>query len=467
MKTILDFKPILFFLIVLSFTSCEELVQIDTPNYQITSEVVFSDIETARSAVQGIYNELFNTAFSNGGTNSVTVISGLSADELKSLRPTDRSYMDFYENEIQTTNTRNLNLWSSAYKIIYMSNSLLDGISNSTGIEAVSLAELKGEAKFTRAFSYFYLVNLYGEVPLILTKDYRENALADSNTKQEIYEQIINDLQEAVELLPQSYRNQDRINVNQSVAKALLARVQLYLKNWEEAELLSTQVISQTDTYEILEDLDQVFLANSREAIWQISPAGRGGSLTQTKEGAAFIFHPFISSLTHVALTDDLVNSFDLEDQRQSKWIGFHSRSENYHAFKYKDRNSSDNLTEYSMVIRLSEMYLIRAEARLMQSNLPGAIADLDVIKARAGLPIISEFRPNMDGEELMDEVIEERRKELFTEWGHRWLDLKRTERSDAVLAPIKPDWEATDRLYPIPAEERMKNPNLNQNPGY
>lgn len=467
MKTILDFKPILFLLIICCVTSCEELVEIDAPNHQITSEVVFNDEQTARSAMQGIYNELFNTSFSNGGTRSVSVVTGLSADELKSLRPTDRSYMDFYENEIQPTNARNLNLWSSAYKIIYMANSLLEGISNSEEIETDSLAQLEGEAKFVRAFTYFYLVNLYGEIPLILTKDYRENALAGSNTETEVYEQIRNDLQEAIELLPLTYRNQDRININQSAAKSLLARVQLYLGNWEKAEILSTQVISQTGTYEILEDLNQVFLVNSKEAIWQISPAGRGGSLTQTREGSTFIFHSFISSLTHVALTEKLLNSFEPEDLRLSHWINFHSRSGNYYAYKYKDRNSTDNLTEYSMVIRLSELYLIRAEARLKQENLPGAIADLDVIKARSGLPILAESRPEIEEEALMDEIMLERRKELFTEWGHRWLDLKRTEKTDEVLASYKPGWQATDVLYPIPAEERMKNPNLNQNPGY
>ncbi|MGM0934584.1 MAG: RagB/SusD family nutrient uptake outer membrane protein [Bacteroidota bacterium] len=467
MKTILDFRPVLFLLIICCITSCEELVEIDAPNHQITSEVVFNDEQTARSAMQGIYNELFNTSFSSGGTSSVSVISGLSADELQSLRPTDRSYMDFYENEIQPTNSRNLNLWSSTYKMIYMTNALLEGISNSEVIEESTLIQLEGEAKFVRAFTYFYLVNLYGEVPLILTKDYRENSLAQSSTKEELYEQIINDLEDAIELLPLSYKSEDRVNVNQSVAKSLLARVHIYLKNWEEAEILSTQVISQTDTYEILDDLNQVFLANSREAIWQISPLGRGGSLTQPREGSTFIFHPFISSLTHVALTENLVNSFETEDLRQSHWIGFHNRSGNYYAHKYKDRNSTDNLTEYSMVIRLSELYLIRAEARLKQENLSGAIADLDVIKARAGLSTIAESRPEIEETELMDEIMEERRNELFTEWGHRWLDLKRTEKANEVLGSLKPDWEATDVLYPIPAEERMKNPNLNQNPGY
>ena len=78
------------------------------------------------------------------------------------------------------------------------------------------------------------------------------------------------------------------------------------------------------------------------------------------------------------------------------------------------------------MVMRLAEQFLIRAEARAMQGDLEGAIADLDMIRGRAGLPLIADINAGISKEELLTSILEQRKKELFTEWGHRWLDIKR-----------------------------------------
>jgi hypothetical protein len=119
------------------------------------------------------------------------------------------------------------------------------------------------------------------------------------------------------------------------------------------------------------------------------------------------------------------------------------------------------------MVLRLAEQYLIRAEARAMQGKLPGAISDVDRIKVRAGLLPIAEIDPGIGREALLEVIMEERKKEFFAEWGHRWFDLKRTATAMEVLQPIKGQWKNTSLLYPVPEEERMKNPNLDQNEGY
>src|SRR5690606_40581539 len=108
---------------------------------------------------------------------------------------------------------------------------------------------------------------------------------------------------------------------------------------------------------------------------------------------------------------------------------------------------------------RFAEQYLIRAEARAMQGKLSGAIADVDKIRQRAGLELISDTNPAIDKEALLNIIFQERKLELFSEWGHRWFDLKRTGRASAVLSSIKPQWQDTDILYPVPEEERSKNP--------
>ena len=119
---------------------------------------------------------------------------------------------------------------------------------------------------------------------------------------------------------------------------------------------------------------------------------------------------------------------------------------------------------ENSVILRLSEIYLIRAEARLMQGNTGNAKEDLNIIRRRAGL---IDNSSNIQSE-IADAILKERRVELFLEYGNRWFDLKRTQRADAVLGAFKPgDWQSTDALYPIPLDEIRKAPQLTQNQGY
>ncbi len=122
-----------------------------------------------------------------------------------------------------------------------------------------------------------------------------------------------------------------------------------------------------------------------------------------------------------------------LDDKRLANWTGFRKLSSGatvYFPYKYKVRtNTSGALTEYSMVMRLAEQFLIRAEARIQQDKLDDGRADLDSVRIRAGLlplPV------NLDKDALLLAVEQERKVELFVEWGHRWFDLKRTGRADA-----------------------------------
>lgn len=467
MKTSKYMRQVITIITCSFMTSCEDFVEVEAPDHKIVSEVVFSRDETAISAMLGIYNQLIETSFSQGGRGSVTVLASVSSDVLMPFRDTNLTRLEFEQNEIFPNNSSNFSLWSSAYNMIYMANSLLEGVKNSEQLTEEVSFRLEGEAKFIRGFTYFYLVNLYGEVPLLLTTDYEVNALASQNSEEEVYQQIIEDLEDAIDFLRPEYIDGERTYVNRFVAIALMARVYLYKQQWEQAEILSSQVIAQTNQYELLENLDEVFLANSKEAIWQISPVGRAGSFSYTYEGNTFIINPILPALSSVKLEVDFVNSFETIDNRMSHWIGYHEGVDSYYAYKYKDRSSRDNITEYSMVFRLAEQYLIRAEARVMQGNLSEAITDVDKIRDRAGLELLANINPEINKEALLDSIMEERKKEFFTEWGHRWLDLKRTGKAAEVLGTDNPLWQDTDVLYPIPEEERMKNPNLGQNPGY
>jgi hypothetical protein len=114
-------------------------------------------------------------------------------------------------------------------------------------------------------------------------------------------------------------------------------------------------------------------------------------------------------------------------------------------------------------VLRLNELYLVRAEARAKQANLAGGLTDLNIIRSRAGLANATAATQ----ESLINLIMHERQVELFCEHGLRWLDLKRTGTVDAVIGAIKPTYKPFQKLYPIPIGEMQKNPSLTQNQDY
>lgn len=449
--------------VLLSTNSCEKLVAIDTPTDKLISEEVFRSEETAISAMNGIYNQLYQASFSNGSRSSITVLSGLSSDNVQLLNTNNLNLLEFDEHEVTPENIENQEIWNSAHNIIYLCNSFIEGISSTATVDESVALQLESEARFVRAFTYFYLVNLYKQVPLVLTTNYQENELQNQADPKDIYNQIISDLEFAITHLETAYRDGERIYANKSVSEALLARVYLFLEEWTLAEEYSNKVIEEAGTYELLPNLEDVFLKNSREAIWQISPIGGGGIASNTNDGNMFIIDPVFSFLATFKLNEELVGIFDEQDLRFQNWIGYNEGKNAWFAHKYKIQFSSEfPIQEYSMVLRLAEQYLIRAESRLRIGKTEEALSDINSIRTRAGLDMLSQ-ETDVD---LLQEILTQRRKELFTEWGHRWLDLKRTGNLEEFFSS-EITWELTDKFYPIPAEELIKNPNLLQNEGY
>jgi hypothetical protein len=137
-----------------------------------------------------------------------------------------------------------------------------------------------------------------------------------------------------------------------------------------------------------------------------------------------------------------------------------------YFPFKYKVQSGSQ-VTEYSMVLRMAEQYLIRAEARARLNKISLAQDDINMLRIRAALPNII----IADQQGLLKSLWHEKQIELFSEWGHRWLDLKRTGEIDSVMKIVCPqkqaDWKSFQQLYPLPQTERDNDVNLTQNPGY
>lgn len=459
----------IFLLVLIAFmlVECKKSLHVPPPADQLIGSTVFENEGTALAAMVGIYHRMVqDNGLASGSFGSISYIGGLTSDEL-SIH-SGMLEQQFYRNEILSDNsTMSGHLWNKAYQYIYSSNAIIEGIMKSEKLTAEAKNQLDGEARFLRSFLHFYLVNLWGDVPVVATTDYRKNSDATRAPESDVYKFIENDLLEAISQLPNNYvsgvsdLSEERIRPSAYSARALLARIYLYLSRWEEAAENASEVINQEAIYH-LSELPGVFLKNNKEAIWQLSSPG---NVINAPDAQIYIIEEgnVPSSGT---INPFLLNSFEEGDQRRIWWIDSVVSGGVTYFFPFKYKVFSDPDTkEYTTIMRLAEQYLIRAEARAHLGNLSGAIDDVNVIRNRAGLPSLP---GTLDLDQILKAVMQERRVELFTEWGHRWFDLKRTGQIDSVMLAEKPDtWQATDALFPLPMTETLINPRLTQNPGY
>lgn len=448
-------KYYLFFLLIL-LTNCKKFLDVDPPNDRLETSAVFADSTSAAHAIIAIYSQLVAGNLGLLGQKSVT--TGCAADELY-YTGTQDFFTNFEENNLQINNLLLNTIWTDLYVQIYRANAAYEGVDASEGIIPSAKAKLKAEVLFIRAFCYFYLVNYWGEVPLITSTIYQTNAIQARTAVTEVYQQIIKDLIVAQADLPESYPTADRGRPNKWAATALLARVYLYNKDYTNAAALATNIIDQSGSY-ALTDVNLVFKKESTETIWQIVPVT---GYSNSWDGAYLI--PYPGQDPNFIIRDSLINSFESADKRKSNWTNTATINNiNYsYPYKYQVLESSD-ITECEIVFRLAEIYLIRAEAEIAAGSLSAGAADINIIRSRAGLTSIS-----IDSKENGLKALEtERIHELFAEWGHRWLDLKRWNTADHVLSLIKGNnWQTTDVLWPIPAQQILLNKNLTQNNGY
>jgi hypothetical protein len=446
----------LLFLLMLS--GCQKFVQIPASPDSIISSQLFSDSVDAVAALTGIYIAVMKNSNSlNAGNGDMTLYPGMAADELNAPYP--GSDAEFINNNITLTNQAIEGIWSSSYNFIYEANACIEGVAASSTLSQSLKNRITGEAKFFRSFFLLNLTNVFGGVPLVQTSDYKVTAKLGRTSVPDVYTALIADLQSADSLLSAGTVSVSPVHISRYAVEALLARVYLYNSNWDKAEQYANKVIN--GGYTLPNNLDSVFLNGSSEAILQILPTYAGD---ETVEGNYFVPYSFTFAPNYM-LADQLINAFEPGDLRKDHWTSSFVAGNTYVIpYKYKlrsDYTSTAPPSEAYMWLRLGEQYLIRAEARAQQGNTAGAIADLDVLRTRAGLSGATASTQA----DVLKAVQHERQVELFCEWGHRWIDLKRTNTIEAVLGTEKPGWKSTDALFPIPNNEINTNPFLTPNP--
>jgi hypothetical protein len=455
MKTKSYFWFIATMLIILTGISCEKIIEVPPSKSLVESKVVFENEQLATAALMGAYHTL-------GTVNTRMKYLSLYADEYSysSITP---GIVQFKNSTLLADNNDISTLWRDFYSVIYQCNALLEGLQNSAGIHTAEKNTLAAEAKFLRAFSYLYLVNLFDRVPVLLTTDVSKNRSEPQSEANQVYVQIIKDLSEAKEILSLTYHGGGKVRANKAAATALLARVYLYQGKWDKAIIESGHLIS-SETYLPLPTLANVFKANSKEAIlqfWVINGFLSDASTYIPSSATVMPTYP---------ITDMLYQAFTQDDQRKIQWIGTNQvttsgiTKANHYPYKYKNRLVNASSPEYIMALRLTEQYLIRAEAYAQLNQTDQAIADINVIRVRASMsPITSHLLKD----DCLIEIHQQRRLELFGEWAHRFIDLKRAGQIDVVMEAEKPTWKSTAKLLPIPTTEITYNKNLIQNENY
>lgn len=440
---------------------CSKFTDVDLPQDQITRELVFKDEGLANSAMAGVYRSLESSGFLAGTSTGAPAILSTYTDELESFAPVGSDFSQFYNMTHNAVTASIKDLWTVSYNQVYNVNSIIEGLERSTQLNESFKLGLRGEALFVRALIHLQLSNVYGNIPYITGTSYSDNSKVGRETQSVVYDKVKSDLLQAAFDLPSTLPKGSRVKVSQMAAYALLARLAYYRNEWDDAVRYSNIVLF-TSGYEMEESIDRTFVKDSSSAIWQLMPYD---NTYNTNEGNFYIL--LTAPPATAALSPALVNSFEIGDLRREKWIGEIQDSDNktyYFPFKYKQATVSDATLEYSVILRVEELYLIRAEAYVRQGQITLGLADLNRLRQRVNLPPID----INNEDQLLTYVSDERRKELFTESGHRFNDLKHFGVLDQTMSAVKPNWKSNFRWWPVPESELLLNPNLRpQNEGY
>jgi hypothetical protein len=375
-----------------------------------------------------------------------------------------------------TTNGVFRKTWIDSYVTIQAANIVLNRIDGIADMDAATKDVRKGEVKFIRALVYYNLVNLYGGIPLVLQEtsnptDYFGQGRA---SVQEIFNQIIIDLNEASSSLPES---NDIGRANKAAALLLLAKAHLTVGNAAEAETALRVVTGYTfiNTYADLFGIDN---ENNAGSIFEVQfQSGINGGEEGSKFASKFNSQKNPGSKGNNIITQDLLDSFEAGDLRRNEIIQDPLDPSVYISTKYIDntRTLVDDGDNNVIVFRYADAVLSLAEAL----NLKGYVADgeafdlINSIRTRAGLPNLTAIAIT-NQQKFTEALLKERRHEFFYE-NHRWFDLKRLGNPVQIMNSHFADFvglnitiDANDLLLPIPLDQLNSDPgSMEQNPGY
>ncbi|HUS86343.1 MAG TPA: RagB/SusD family nutrient uptake outer membrane protein [Bacteroidales bacterium] len=465
-------KNIIYFFIVAAilFAACEKILE-KSPPLQLDNEQVLTDYNLLLQATNAAYSPLYSANWYGRAHLVVPDLMGNNAKQ--SPRSSGRFQQTYNWNY---TPGDNVGLWTTAYDVIARANNVLEYVDNidQEGITQVMKDQVKGECLFLRALGHWDLVRLFAQpytyqggntpgVPIIRKTEIAEPA---RETVKDVYELlIVPDLLEAISLLGDPDRgNNPKAFANKEAAQAILAKVYLYMGRWADAATYATSVITSGKF--------TLYTAANYTTVWSTPAATEVifliyGNNTESNfpswDEVGYIYNP--TGYGDVCASNELRNLFDPADVRRQMFKSDPLYPAYFWPTKFPGKGGDTRVNDIS-VIRLSEMYLIRAEAVLNGAS-GDALADYNMIRTNRGLGAAA----SVD----LDDIYLERRLELCFE-GNRLWDLSRTGRSlerdnedNKITIAENEDIAFPDYKWalPIPIVEMQANDNMVQNAGY
>ncbi len=448
---------ILFFA-CLFVMSCEDQINL-TPAQSLNTDEALADLDGLETAINGAYNSLQSVGYYGREFYVLPEIEGNLA--YLTLANSNR-FISAYTYTWTVQNGDIADVWNIAYRTILRANNVLDKIDALEG-DATRKDQIKGEALAMRALCHFDLVKFFAKpyatgnpssdlgVPIATTSTLEE---LPRNSVKEVYDQVIADFNAAGALLTGTDKNR----FSADAVDALLARVYLYQNDYANAESQASKLIAK---YSLGSDFNEMFSsATSGEDIFTLQFLS---TETNGSDNHGGIYNP--EGYGDIRATQDLIDLYEAGDQRN---LVYQHTDGEYYTSKYDEQDGVQGLVS-PKIVRLGEMYLIRAEARYRTNNDAGSLEDINTLRAARGASAwtaIGSFR----------DIIEERQRELVFE-GHTTHDLWRngltmnrsqcntglevTVQSCSILASDH------RTVHPIPQDEILVNQMMVQNDGY
>lgn len=441
---------------VLVLGACTDLLNPE-PIDLLTDDVVLNDAKDVANVEIGLYSA-FRPIIPS------LVIAGDCTSDMLIHNGTFTQFRELGNKQITSANASVTALWGSIYNTVYIANFILERLPAISGVPASTRDRVMGTAHFLRGYAYFAAWTTFGAVPLVTATAVDANRNVPRATETQVLEFILEDYQEALGKLPN-----DPSSVafaGEYAVRAALAKYYLYLNDWPLAEQYATQVINSNLYMLESQFADLVNQDFTDEAIFEV-----GYTLADDPgtNGTIGLNNLFLGRREIIPSNNAVVALASPESGDRFSSIIFDANllqgSDNgWSVAKYGTADEDNNNV---VVLRLGEMYLIRAEARAQQNDITGvgsAQEDLNTLRARANAPTVG----SVSQSQMLSLIEEERRYELAFE-GHRWYDLVRTDRAKVVMPAFSPNWKDAYELWPIPQRELINNPALagQQNPGY
>ncbi|MBD2705535.1 RagB/SusD family nutrient uptake outer membrane protein [Spirosoma sp. BT702] len=438
------------FIVLLS--GCQGFLNVQ-PELQVDESQSITNSSTAEAAVNGLYNRLGSDGYYGSNFPSLSYLSGGDIQWTGS----QSAPQEITSRKLTADNGYVSSAWQAIYRTILQANYLLETVPalNDPQLTADRKNQIQGEAYAIRALSYFDLVRGWGGVQLILkaTRTPSDNTGIARSSVADTYAQVLKDLTAAEPLLGSTT---SRNKITRKTVWALRARYHLYRQEWDQAETYASKIIDDATNYKLAKPYSAFYANNvaaTTESIFEVAYTNsfKNGNYNWWLPPALSGRREWAPNAALVTLLNDPNvggNRKDLIAQTAppgNLWYG---------KLYYRTPLGTDP----AYIIRLSELYLIRAEARAQLGKTTTALADLNAVRDRAGSPL-----SQASTKDALLLAIEAERQVEFPFETDRWFNLVRTGRVATVLGIT----DANKYVLPVPNSEILADKSLTQNPGY